>query len=326
VKSALTACVLALGLPLAAAQADECPPLAIVGQADLTAAPDGLSYYVPMEIAGVNKLMLLDTGSAQSVISPKTAAELGLKLKRSNIRLYSVTGSYSDVMATAPIAIGALKASSFDFMLAPANMVDDDPQIGGILGADILSQFDVSVDFARRKLDIISQKHCDGRVTYWKERPVAVIPFELLKSGHIVLPVELEGRTIKAILDTGASNSTLRRIVAENEFGLKLGSADAPAAGDLNGEAGSMVWRHSFKTLTFEGIAVFNPLFVIIPDRAKNHFDDKELGSLISHPDEQAEPDILLGMNVLRRLHLYIAYKEKKLYISPAAPTEASKP
>ena len=34
--------------------------------------------------------------------------------------------------------------------------------------------------------------------------------------------------------------------------------------------------------------------------------------------DEALEPDILLGMNVLKHLHVYIAYKEKKLYITPA--------
>jgi hypothetical protein len=28
--------------------------------------------------------------------------------------------------------------------------------------------------------------------------------------------------------------------------------------------------------------------------------------------------DVILGMGILRQLHLYIAYKEEKLYITPA--------
>jgi predicted aspartyl protease len=302
------------------ALAEQCPPLAIVAQADLVASGSEREYYVPVEIAGAAKFMLLDTGSAQTVITSKAAAELGLKLRRSHIRLYSVTGSYSEVMTAASIAIGALKGGSFDFQIAPANMLDADPAVAGILGADILSQFDLSLDFPKRKLDIISQNHCDGRVVYWPERPLAIVPFERLRSGHIVLLVTLDGKTIKAILDTGASGSTLNRTVAENEFGLKPGSADAPAAGKLNGEEGSTVWRHRFQTLSFEGVTVANPDFVIIPERAAKHFDDKELGSLVSRPNEQAEPDILLGMNVLKHLHVYIAYKEKKLYITPSGP------
>jgi predicted aspartyl protease len=313
------AAALLCGVPAALAAAPECPPLAIVSQVDLVAGNGGRAFYVPMEIAGAKKLMLLDTGAAQSVISPQAAAALGLKLLPSKTRLYSLTGSYSDVKAIAAIAIGQLKSGNFNFQLAPANMVEDDPKIAGILGADILGQFDISLDFPKRKLDIISPNHCDGRVVYWPERPLAVVPFERLRSGHIVLPVMLEGKTIKAILDTGASGSTLNRTPAENEFGLELGSAAAPAMGDLNGEKGSTVWRHSFKTLTFEGVTVANPEFVIIPDRAAKHFSDKELGSLISRPGEQVEPDILLGMNVLKHLRVYIAYKEKKLYLSPAA-------
>jgi predicted aspartyl protease len=314
------AAALLCGLPLSsAAPAEQCPPLAIVGQADLVASGNEREYYVPVEIAGAAKLMLLDSGSAQTLITPQAAAELGLKLRRSHIRLYSVTGSYSEVMTTASIAIGALKGGNFDFQISPANMFDSDPAVAGILGADILSQFDISLDFPKRKLDIISQKHCDGRVVYWPERPLAIVPFERLRSGHIVLPVTLDGKTIKAIFDTGASSSTLNRTVAENEFGLKPGSADTPAAGTLNGEKGSTVWRHSFKTLSFEGVTVANPDFAIIPERTAKHFDDKELGSLVSRPNEQAEPDILLGMNVLKHLHVYIAYKEQKLYITPAA-------
>jgi predicted aspartyl protease len=301
------------------AAAEECGPLVIVAQADLVAATDGLSYFVPVEIAGVKKLMLLDTGSATTVISTKTVDELGLKRRRSGMRLYSVTGSYSDTMVTAPFGIGVLKSGNFTFQQAPENMIADNDDYAGILGADVLSMYDVSVDFAARKLDILSQIHCDGRVVYWKERPLAIIPFERLRTGHIVLPVVLEGRTIKAFLDTGASGSTLNLIPAENQFGLKPGSADTPAAGTLNGENGSTVWRHVFKTLTIEGVTVANPEFAIIPDRMRKHFDNTELGSLVSRPDEQVEPDVLLGMNVLRHLHVYIAYKEKKLYITPAA-------
>jgi hypothetical protein len=40
-------------------------------------------------------------------------------------------------------------------------------------------------------------------------------------------------------------------------------------------------------------------------------------------PDKNLEialPQVIIGMNVLRKLHIYIAYKEQKLYVTPAAP------
>lgn len=309
-----------------AVAADKCPPLAIYAQVNLVPINNDSAFLVPVDIGGVTKLMLLDTGSSGTLITAKGAADLGLEQKRSKVRLYDVTGNYSDTKVTATIGIGALKGPNFDFHVAPAGVVFDDPRIVGLLGDDVLGQFDVSIDFPKRKLDIISQNHCDGRVVYWKDRPVAIIPFHLVRSTlHIVLPVTLDGHSIKAFLDTGASRSTLNRHPAENIFGLKLGSADTPAAGTLNGEKGSTVWHHTFKTLTFEGVTVANPTFSIIPDRVRKHIAEPQLGSLIARTnDDELEPDILLGMDVLKHLHVYIAYKERKLYITPSAPAAQS--
>jgi hypothetical protein len=39
--------------------------------------------------------------------------------------------------------------------------------------------------------------------------------------------------------------------------------------------------------------------------------------------DLEGRPDMLIGMNILKRLHLYIAFGEKKLYISEASSPPA---
>jgi hypothetical protein len=39
---------------------------------------------------------------------------------------------------------------------------------------------------------------------------------------------------------------------------------------------------------------------------------------------EESFPDLLIGMDVLHHLHLYIAYKEQKLYITPASEAAPS--
>jgi hypothetical protein len=35
-------------------------------------------------------------------------------------------------------------------------------------------------------------------------------------------------------------------------------------------------------------------------------------------------PDLILGMNVLSQMHVYIAYRERKLYITAADPQRAA--
>ena len=71
----------------------------------------------------------------------------------------------------------------------------------------------------------------------------------------------------------------------------------------------------------FTGVAVSNPQLVVMPDLIR-----RRLSNAISG-EESHMPDIILGMDILRHLHVYVAYKERKLYISPAdAPSPPAAP
>ena len=39
-----------------------------------------------------------------------------------------------------------------------------------------------------------------------------------------------------------------------------------------------------------------------------------------------AQPEVVIGMELLRKLHLYMAFGEKKLYITPASAKPAAAP
>jgi hypothetical protein len=88
------------------------------------------------------------------------------------------------------------------------------------------------------------------------------------------------------------------------------------------------MWRHVFKALDFEGISVRNPEFSVIPDLISEPMaQPAAVGTLIPPTAEGLKMPILVGFNVLRRLHVYIAYKEQKVYITPAsAPPAAAAP
>jgi hypothetical protein len=62
-------------------------------------------------------------------------------------------------------------------------------------------------------------------------------------------------------------------------------------------------YSYPFKTLELDGLTVNNPHIGVESDATMGR-----LGS-----------DIILGIGILRQLHLYIAYKEQKLYITPAS-------
>jgi hypothetical protein len=67
-----------------------------------------------------------------------------------------------------------------------------------------------------------------------------------------------------------------------------------------------------------------------VPDLVgtKDSDNGQQTGSRARRVDDDVDrPDMLIGMNVLNKLHLYIAFDERKLYVSeastPPKPDEA---
>ena len=302
------------------ALADDCPPLTIVSSIDLTPAGDKDAELVPMQLQDKSYLMLLDTGAVVTEISSQVADELGLVRRQGGLKLYSVSGDYSDEVVQTSFKLGRVFAKKKDFMIMQNTLTHDDERIGGLLGPDILKYYDTEIDFGADKLNLLSPDHCEGKVIYWPATAVAVVPMRVLASGHIIVPVKLDGHTVMATLDTGASNSTLNQLEAES-YGLTMGSTDTPRVGELAGRAANAsIYRHTFKTLEFEGITMSNPIIDILPEQMGHLLKNTPgLGTRLADPKyDDEKPPMLLGMNVLKHLHLYIAYKEEKLYITPA--------
>jgi hypothetical protein len=69
---------------------------------------------------------------------------------------------------------------------------------------------------------------------------------------------------------------------------------------------------------------VSNLNVAILPDFLRNKSGGPQLGSRLGGGSAHEQvPDMLIGMNVLRHLHVYIAYKEQKLYITSVDGTQA---
>lgn len=95
--------------------------------------------------------MIMDTGASLTLISPRAAKQLGLKLGP-RVSLITANGTTS-----APLArLGSLKVGK-----AEAHGVDvtvqnfsPDPRIDGLLGLNFLSRFHVSIDSKRQRLTL----------------------------------------------------------------------------------------------------------------------------------------------------------------------------
>jgi hypothetical protein len=91
---------------------------------------------------------------------------------------------------------------------------------------------------------------------------------------------------------------------AERIFGLTLGDTDTPQVGSLRDDPAYKFYRHTFKGLVLQpaagSVAVDNPVVTIARNNVR-------------------EGDLLIGMDVLRELHIYFAFAENKMYVSLAS-------
>jgi predicted aspartyl protease len=309
--------------------AENCRPLTEIASIDLHLDGRTGSVYLPVTINGHEKSMALDTGGSFSIVTQDAVDEFGLPVHATALRQFDINGRSSDEAATvSDFAMGALHGKDVEFMVSvDPHLFRDDDGVAGIVGPNILHAYDVEIDFGAMKLKLISPDHCEGKVVYWPASAVAVIPVEITQGWQIVVPVTLDGYRYNALIDTGAFDTVLSARAARADFGLGLHGLRRRFAR----------FPHKFQSLDFEGVTIANPTILILRDLPSDRFRDESrtgtrFGGAAGAP---GVPDLLIGMDVLKHLHVYISYVERKLYITPAneppapgadAPAESSTP
>ena len=261
-----TAC-LAILMAAHAAQAEECKPLRLINSVKLESFANGNGFLVPVEINGVAQKLVLDTGGGTTSISRQAVKALGLKEERSRLKLYDLYGNVSDSqVVVSTFDMGNARGENLIFQVSPMQNLETEVGANGLLSTDLFLQYDIDMDFGAKRLNYFSQDHCEGKVSYWQERPVTVVPVTL-SNGHINVPVTIDGKQLQAIIDTGAGNSAMNVEVAFSTFGIRPGSEDAPLVEASKTDPLLKEYSHKFGTLSFEGITVANPHISIIADR-----------------------------------------------------------
>lgn len=318
-RKIMIALTLLLGLGAPALAQDNCPPLQELLSIQMEWNPRANIWLLPMTVEGTPVKLMLDTGGIASQLSQAVVKQLGMREVDSEIGLINVDGQKSDKKVVAKdVVIGNARLTNVDFQVMPNMQIDAD----GIFTAS--TAYDIDLDFGAGKLNLFSPQHCEGKVVYWKAPAVAAVPINT-GQNHIQLEVTLNGRTMNAIFDTGASNTILSQDYARRILGLGPDSPDMAKAGFANNDPNLPIYRHVFDSIAFEGVVVNHPRVGIAPDLSSKG-EDKSLvipGSLIDrYADHLKPPPLTIGMNVLKQLHIYLAFKEHKAYIT-AAETSA---
>ncbi|HEV7960874.1 MAG TPA: aspartyl protease family protein, partial [Rhizomicrobium sp.] len=340
--------LMALALGTTGARADdsaaECSSnLRILNSVQMQATTDRTVMVVPVKIDNVDKKLLLDTGGLVSQISRATANGLDLPERYREQRLFDLAGNSSNAQATVPkLTLGNQSQNEVPMAVAPNPDLGTALPYDGLLATDLFPGDDIDMDFGARRLTTFSPDHCTGRVVYWPADRVAIVP---ITENHnlIIIPVMVAGHPLNAVLDTGSQYTVMNMAVANQLFGLNSASPNMTPLTEANGDKSITLYRHLFDKLTFEGVEVSNLQVYLLPNQVAVHDRPRSLfllgpshiplaGNRVLDPTDAREPepgrvsipDVIIGMDVLRHLHVYFAAKEKRLYITDAVSGESA--
>ncbi len=277
---------------------------------------------VPVSINGVEHNFLLDTGAYVTQIQRPVAEALGLPILQGDVDIFDLTGKVSrDQVSIREFTVGRLHSN--DAVLPVSPDIESARTSDGFFAMDHLMAYDIDMDFGSDRLTFYSQDHCPRVVPYWAMTAAAVIPISL-EDNHIIVPVTLDGKPFRAWLDTGATFTSLDRKDAENVYGLAIGDAATPEIGNLNGEPELTTYSHNFSSLSFGNVTIAAPHVTIIPNAMEESLARSRMAGAAAHLSKPIEtPQLIVGMDVLRKLHLYMALGEPRMYISRASEPTA---
>jgi hypothetical protein len=141
----------------------------------------------------------------------------------------------------------------------------------------------------------------------------------------------LDGHAYDAIFDTGSRHTIMRLPAARRDFGLSTDSPGMKPYPAINGDGFLNGYLHGFSTLSFGGMTIEQPEVMIVPDVMNRNADRSPmaLNPVHHHNEDLVLPELSLGMDVLKHLHLYLSFGEEALYVAsadaaPGAPSHIS--
>ncbi len=292
-----------LAVPVAA---EEVPLAAVVGALPFEEARERNRIELDLAAPGARPFrMMLDTGASFSVLTPRAARALGVSIRRTKedpyIRKTRLGRDLQFQIDTRSSDTGSKTGWEY-----------------GLLGGNFLEHYVVELDFANARVRFL-----DPDRFMVPEQPAgpdeAVVPIRL-GTRRPTLEVEIDGRPLRVLLDTGAPWGLLLSGAAARQLGID--DAALPEAGTFQTTLGPMFVRlHEVETLAIGGLRI-GPAPVFVSPRGWYNLGGEANDSVIGY-------DVLSGFLVRidyprKRIWLRRQREGATLYGNPYEPMHAS--
>jgi predicted aspartyl protease len=244
--------------------------------------------------------LIVDTAAQGSMVVSDTVARLRLDRDRRTSTLHGLGGEITTTnVRVTSLAVGQMEMLDQSLSVGPLpTRPGVHPPIGALLGTDFLSSFEIDLDLPHQRITLYRMANCPGNFVPWLQ-PGVIIPLRRLSTGFLAVEVQVDGKNLLALVDTGAVRSVITPAAA---FGLGLTDeilASDPSTTDFGVDQRQILGRlHRFHDVRF-GPEVLR---------------DYRLGVANVHV---TGADMLLGADVLRTLHLWLSYARQEMFLAP---------
>jgi predicted aspartyl protease len=269
-------------LPLAACANSSGPGCVQVQSANLpvTFTAQGLPI-VDVVVAGQTLHMLVDTGAEMTIITPAGAKKIPSSLIDGGIiRMEGVNGSLdSQARSVQLMRFGGISVQDQEIFISKLAISDNENnEIDGSIGEDILQNFNIGLDFPHHRLDLFSRDRCASAFP-WSGQ-FAPLPFPASQNGPKIT-FYINAQPITGMVDTGASRFSVQQ-KALTQAGVvpdKIG--DTTQSVGIGGLTGTDT-RERFDVLTIGG-EVFDSTWIVVRPHAYYGEADALIGESYLH-------------------------------------------
>lgn len=158
--------------------------------------------------------IMLDTGAVRSVILHSAALRLDLpRRKTRSYRMFGIGGETPvEVAQVESFSIGPTVRKGMHLIVAGTR--EFAPGVDVILDDDFFYNVDVEFDLAPGVVRLFQAKDCDGvSLAYWTTEAAGEVTIEAVSDAQpqIIAPVKVNGRQMRAVLDSGAASSIMMK-------------------------------------------------------------------------------------------------------------------
>jgi len=180
-----------------------------------------LSHYtVPVDIDGHSYPMMVDSGAERTTLEPGIAD--ALHLAEDSDRASDTKGVGGSVGYEYPRILPSLKIGSSEWidlrvLAVSSGAVAPEAQASapvGILGANVLSRYDVEFDFPARTMSLYTASGCMGRFAPW-QGDYQAYSADKTRGNRFILNLALNGHPLRAYVDTGTDLSLVTTAAAD---------------------------------------------------------------------------------------------------------------